>query len=82
MIPQSTLSHLECTACGARHDADAIHTLCPACNKVLYARYDLERARRTLTRDAFGRCTPQRVLTLRRGWAQAVPNVDDVRDFT
>jgi threonine synthase len=48
----SQLSHLECTACGRREDADRLHTVCPACGKVLYARYDLAAARRALPRDA------------------------------
>jgi threonine synthase len=50
--PASQLSHLECTACGRREDADRLHTVCPACGKVLYARYDLAAARRALPRDA------------------------------
>ena len=50
--PASTLSHLECTACGRRHDAERLQTLCPDCGKVLYARYDLERAQNTLTRES------------------------------
>jgi threonine synthase len=50
--PSSALSHLECTGCGARFDADRLENLCTACGRVLYARYDLERARRTLTREA------------------------------
>jgi threonine synthase len=50
--PASQLSHLECTACGRRADADRLHTVCPACGKVLYARYDLEAARRALPREA------------------------------
>jgi threonine synthase len=49
-IGESTLTHLECTYCGARHEADRLQTVCPSCGKVLYARYDLEAARRTLTR--------------------------------
>ena len=49
---QSALTHLECTACGKTHDADALATLCTACGKVLYARYDLERAKKTLTRES------------------------------
>ena len=48
----SFLSHLECTACGHTHDADQLHGLCPDCGKVLYARYDLERAGAALTKDA------------------------------
>src|SRR5262245_27558711 len=50
--PASQLSHLECTACGRREDADRLHTVCPACGKVLYARFDLAAARRALPRDA------------------------------
>src|SRR5438132_7182472 len=38
---RSYLRTLECTACGAEFDADAIHGLCPTCQKVLFARYDL-----------------------------------------
>jgi threonine synthase len=38
---RSHLSHLECTACGLRHDADRLQTVCTACGKVLFARYDL-----------------------------------------
>ena len=38
---RSYLTHLECTACGLRHDADVLQTLCRDCGKVLYARYDL-----------------------------------------
>jgi len=50
--PKSALSHLECTACGRKHDADRLLRLCPDCGKVLYARYDLAAARRTLTKEA------------------------------
>ena len=38
---RSYLTHLECTACGVRHAADALQTVCSACGKVLFARYDL-----------------------------------------
>jgi threonine synthase len=48
----SFLSHLECTACGRTYDADKLLGLCPDCGKVLYARYDLERAKTVLTKDA------------------------------
>jgi threonine synthase len=51
-LPTSALSHLECTACGARHDADRPARLCTRCSKVLFARYDLERAARTLTKES------------------------------
>src|ERR1700732_252805 len=52
---RSYLSHLECTACGLRHDADRLQTVCTACGKVLYARYDLDGVRRAVTPDDFAR---------------------------
>jgi threonine synthase len=48
----SALSHLECSNCHERYDADELHNLCPACGKVLFARYDFDKARPTLTRDS------------------------------
>jgi threonine synthase len=48
----SALSHLECSACGNKYDADVVHTLCPSCKKVLLARYDLPRATQTLTEES------------------------------
>ncbi|MCC7493518.1 MAG: hypothetical protein IT204_14280, partial [Fimbriimonadaceae bacterium] len=51
----STLTHLDCTYCGQQYDADQLQTVCSACGKVLYARYDLQRARLTLTRESLAR---------------------------
>ena len=48
---KSYLTHLECTNCGATHSADQLVRLCPECDKVLYARYDLDAARRETDRD-------------------------------
>lgn len=42
----SFLTHLECTACGLRCDADRPQSVCTRCGKVLYARYDLADLRR------------------------------------
>ena len=50
----STLTHLECSICGERHDADRVQTVCTACGRALFARYDLDEARRTFTREALG----------------------------
>jgi threonine synthase len=47
----SYLTHLECTACGRRHDADQLHNTCTACGKVLYARYDLDALRGKVTKE-------------------------------
>ena len=49
---KSYLTHLECTNCGATQSADRLIRLCPECAKVLYARYDLDAARRESDRDA------------------------------
>ncbi len=43
---KSYLTHLECSACGERVDADRLWNLCPACGKPLLARYNLEAAAR------------------------------------
>src|SRR5437764_3262734 len=45
---RSFLSHLECSACGLQHDADVLQTVCTACGKVLFARYDLAGIKRSL----------------------------------
>ena len=43
---------LECSGCGARHEAGILHNLCRECGRPLLVRYDLARAARTLTRDS------------------------------
>src|SRR6516165_276963 len=45
---RSFLTHLECTACGLRHNADQLQTVCTACGKVLFARYDLTGTRQSI----------------------------------
>ena len=57
----SALSHLECSRTGTRYDADAVQGLSEA-GMPLLARYDVERAGRTLTREALA----QRPATLWR----------------
>jgi threonine synthase len=47
------LTHLECSACGLRHDADQLQTVCTACGKVLFARYDLDAVRAAVTPKEF-----------------------------
>ena len=54
-LPGSTLTHLECSICGARHRCDELQTVCRECGRALFARYDLDAARETLTRAALGR---------------------------
>jgi threonine synthase len=48
----SNVTHLECAACGTRHDAGRVHNVCLSCGKPLLVHYDLERAGRTLTRES------------------------------
>ncbi len=50
------VTHLECAACGLHHEAQRLHNLCRECGKPLLVRYDLERAKRTLTKESlYGR---------------------------
>ena len=49
------LTHLECTRCGRIYNAGELRTLCPEDGGVLYARYDLERAGRELSREEVAR---------------------------
>jgi threonine synthase len=51
----SALTHLHCSFCGDTQPADQLSTICPACGKVLFARYDLDLAARTMTADALAR---------------------------
>ena len=47
----SYLTHLECGYCGSTFDATVLHTVCPKCGKPLLVRYDLEEAKKSLSRD-------------------------------
>ena len=50
----STAFQLRCTACGDIHNIDSKHKLC-SCGKVLFADYDLEKAKETLDKSSFHR---------------------------
>src|SRR5438445_11490115 len=50
---RSYLRTLECTVCGAEFDPDAVHGLCPPCQKVLFARYDLPAVKEAVKPDDF-----------------------------
>src|SRR6266498_4063296 len=49
-----SLTHLECSACGLQHQSSRLQNLCLSCGKPLFAIVDLDRARRTLTRETLG----------------------------
>ncbi|MGH2381933.1 MAG: threonine synthase [Candidatus Limnocylindria bacterium] len=50
----SFLKDLVCTACDGVYSAEEVHGVCPACGKVLFARYDLAALRRLMPRPEFG----------------------------
>jgi len=84
---KSYLTHLECTACSWTADASQPVRTCPDCGKVVYARYDLEAAGRSMTREAIaGRAPdmwryfevlpvrdPANVVTLGEGYTPLMP---------
>ena len=51
----SFVSHVECTVCGARHDAQRLLTVCEKGGQMLAVRYDLERVKASVTKDALRR---------------------------
>jgi threonine synthase len=83
----SRLTHLECSKCGERYDADQVQTVCKKCGKPLFARYDLEKAKETLNkRELVGRVSSmwryreilpvrrsENVVTLGEGWTPLTP---------
>ena len=48
----SQLIYLECTKCGKNYDHTELQKLC-TCGKVLFARYDFEKAKETITKESF-----------------------------
>ena len=44
-------THLDCTRCGESYESETLQRLSPCCAKPLYARYDLERIGRGLSRE-------------------------------
>ena len=46
------VTHLECAACGLRHEARRLHNLCAECGKPLLVRYDLKNAAASLTKES------------------------------
>ncbi len=46
------VTHLECAACGMHHEAQRLLNLCRECGKPLLVRYDLAKARTSLTKES------------------------------
>ena len=54
----SFVSHIECTICGAKHDAKRLLTVCEKCGQMLAVRYDLPRVASSVTRNALRERAP------------------------
>jgi threonine synthase len=54
----SFVRHVECTACGQRHDSKRLLTVCERCAQMLAVRYDLERVKESLTKGALAQRRP------------------------
>ena len=54
-LPAPALLRLECSICDAEHSPAELQTICRVCGRALFARYDLDAAKRTLTRENLGR---------------------------
>lgn len=81
------VTHLECGACGLRHEARRLHNLCRECGKPLLVRYDLSQAARTLTKESLRGRVPslwryrevlpvegsENVVTFGEGWTPLLP---------
>lgn len=51
-MKRSYLTTLECSRCGEQADPAQLHSICPACGKVLFTRYDLEAASKVMTKKS------------------------------
>ncbi len=71
------VTHLECALCGLKHEAHRLLNLCRECGKPLLVRYDLERAKQSLTKES---------LTSRRSdmwrYREVLPVEDDANIVT
>jgi threonine synthase len=54
----SFVSHVECTICGAKHDAKRLLTVCEKCGQMLAVRYDLQRVTASVTKNALRERAP------------------------
>ena len=54
-MPKSLFTQLRCSACGEIFPAHVPQTVCAACGKALVAEYDLDGAKRQLSRDEFSK---------------------------
>ncbi len=74
---RSTITHLECTLTGEHFDASHPHRTNPTNGKPLFARYDLDRAKVTLTKDSLDD-RPKNMWRYR----EVMPVIDDANIIT
>ncbi|MGI8918463.1 MAG: pyridoxal-phosphate dependent enzyme, partial [Pyrinomonadaceae bacterium] len=81
------ITHLECAACGLRHEAQRLLNLCRECSKPLLVRYDLEQAGRSLKKESLSGRRPDlwryrevlpvenetNIVSLGEGWTPLLP---------
>lgn len=81
------ITHLECAACGLRHEAQRLLNLCSECGKPLLVRYDLEQAGRSLKKESLCARRPDlwryrevlpvendaNIVSLGEGWTPLLP---------
>ncbi|MHA1167036.1 MAG: threonine synthase [Candidatus Hodarchaeales archaeon] len=53
----SLMNDMKCTACNKSVDIAQVNTVCPSCGKVLFAKYDLEAAKESLTKTEMSQRT-------------------------
>jgi threonine synthase len=84
---KSFLTNLKCSYCNKEYSADIIQTTCTACGKVLLAQYDLESAKKVMSKDTILRRpgnmwrwfeimpvrNPENVVTLGEGYTPLLP---------
>src|SRR5262250_1889358 len=54
----SFVTHVECTICGHHHDAKHVLSVCERCGQMLAVRYDLDRVKASVTKDALSQRPP------------------------
>jgi len=73
------LTHLECAACGKRHDWQRLQNLCAACGKPLFAVYDLKAVQKL---DCLKQSSLQQVQKSLWQWRELLPLPPDVEPIS
>jgi threonine synthase len=76
-FPMSFFTELQCSECGRKFDAEQLQTICPDCNSPIFATYDLDKLKNSLTKQAV-RNRPRGVWR----WAELLPVREEKYRFT